>query len=162
MDSQHLHQSSVRLRDQTPNKHVQVQNSTGVCSGLHPSRLIFLSSLLEEYKRKWKPQYYGQLNTPPLPPQWIITVRSYSLKGQEKRFVSPPLYTVSHSKSQWCLGGDDRAVCSFLPKLPDPLPPSLLPSSLPPPLLPPLLPQSVIPSLSRSINLLASLFRSCC
>lgn len=79
-------------------------------------------------------------------PEWIITVCSFSLKGQEKRFVSPPLYTVSHSKSQWCLGGDDRAVCSLPPRLPDPDP------SLPSPLLPAFLPQSDTPSFSHSVT----------
>ena len=109
-------------RDQTPTSMYKYRTPQESCLLLFS--VIFISSIPEEYFSVVKtPISWTPTTTPNPQPWWIITVCSYSLKGQEKRFVSPPHYTVSHSYSLWCLGGDDRAVCSFPPRLPDPLPP---------------------------------------
>lgn len=115
----HNHQSSKTKRSNT-NKHVQVENSAGVLRPPYSQSYLPQQSVRRVLlcsKSENPNTMVGSTSSP----QWIITVFSYSLKGQEKRFVSPPLYTVSHSESQWCLGEDDRAVCSFPPKLPVPL-----------------------------------------
>lgn len=129
----HIIIRALRPRDQTPDEHVQVQNSTGVLRPppsfpvLSASAACWESLTFSVAKVKTPILWPGSTPPHPLPSGLLLYVR-YSLKGQEKWFVSPPLYILSLTPNPCgCLGGDDRAVCSFPPLTPS-LPLSPTPS----------------------------------
>lgn len=121
--------STIITRAQTPTSIYKYRTQASTLPVLSSSAVCWNCRLLL-WRESEDPNMAIHPHPNPSTPQWIITVCSYSLKGQEKRFVSPPLYTVSHSKSQWCLGGNDRASCSFPSQTRWPL--SLPPSSCTP------------------------------